>query len=300
MLRGDVRIALVTTSYPSSHDDPAGHFVAAETRALVEEGHDVEVVTPRVGGAFGWPGVAARVRERPGRALEIPGFLRHARAILARGCFDRVVAHWAVPSALPIALSTGAPLEVVSHGGDVRLLLALPSPLRAHIVSRIASRAELWRFVSRSLLDALERSLPPDLLDRLASVAEVRPPRLELPEVTNEEIRARKTSFGALYVSVGRLVHAKRVDRVLAHVAARRAAGEPAELVVVGDGPERAPLTRLAARLVVPARFVGKTSHREALAWIAAADALAFASEAEGLSTVVREAEALGTRVVHV
>jgi glycosyltransferase involved in cell wall biosynthesis len=44
-------------------------------------------------------------------------------------------------------------------------------------------------------------------------------------------------------------------------------------------------------------RFVGAVPREEALAWIGAADALLFASRAEGLSTVVREAEALGIRV---
>jgi teichuronic acid biosynthesis glycosyltransferase TuaC len=83
-------------------------------------------------------------------------------------------------------------------------------------------------------------------------------------------------------------------------VAERRRTGELAELVVVGDGPELGRLTRLARDLSVPTRFVGKTTHPEALAWIAAADALAFASEEEGLSTVLREAAALGTAIVHV
>jgi teichuronic acid biosynthesis glycosyltransferase TuaC len=72
-------------------------------------------------------------------------------------------------------------------------------------------------------------------------------------------------------------------------------------LVVVGDGPERSRLEALARARGVDARFVGRVPRDEALAWIGAADVLIHASEAEGLSTVVREAEALGTPVaVHV
>jgi glycosyltransferase involved in cell wall biosynthesis len=68
--------------------------------------------------------------------------------------------------------------------------------------------------------------------------------------------------------------------------------------VVVGDGPERPRLERQARSLGVDALFVGAVAREVALAWIAAADVVLHASSAEGLSTVVREAEALGTRVV--
>ena len=89
----------------------------------------------------------------------------------------------------------------------------------------------------------------------------------------------------------------KRVDRAIAHVAAT---GSADALVVVGDGPERASLERIARTLGVRARFVGRVAREDALAWIGAADLVLHASEAEGLSTVLREAEALGTPVVRV
>ncbi|HWL85328.1 MAG TPA: glycosyltransferase, partial [Polyangiaceae bacterium] len=82
-------------------------------------------------------------------------------------------------------------------------------------------------------------------------------------------------------------------DWAIAHAAAHRA-----HLVVVGDGPERERLEVLARERGADVRFVGRRPRRETLAWIAVADALVHASEAEGLSTVVREAETLGTRVI--
>lgn len=297
-----MRVAVVTTSYPSHEGDPSGHFVHAEVCALRDAGHDVEVVAPRGGGAFGWPGVAARLRAFPPRVVELGTFVQHARAIVIRGGFDRVFAHWALPSAWPIASASACrtPLEIVSHGADVRLLRAAPSPLRASLVTQLAERAEVWRFVSQSLWDSLAAELSRGAREALARVAIVAPPPLSLPPLAADEIAARRARSGSLYVSVGRLVVKKRVDRVVAHIATRRSAGEDARLVVVGDGPERRRLSRLAQELRVPSRFVGTTTHTEALTWIAAADALAFASEEEGLSTVLREAEALGTAVVHV
>ncbi|HRG98464.1 MAG TPA: glycosyltransferase family 4 protein [Polyangiaceae bacterium] len=295
-----MRVAVVTTSYPSHEGDPSGHFVHAEVCALRDAGHDVEVVTPRAGGAFGWPGVAARLRAFPPRAVELATFVRRARAVVTRGGFDRVFAHWALPSAWPVASACRAPLEIVSHGADVRLLASLPSALRAALVLSLSERADVWRFVSQSLWDTLAAALPHAVRVALGRVAVVAPPPLSLPPLAEEAIAARRAARGSLYVSVGRLVSKKRVDRVVAHVATRRSAGEDATLVVVGDGPERPRLSRLARELRVPSRFVGMTTHAEALTWIAAADALAFASEEEGLSTVLREAEALGTAVVHV
>jgi teichuronic acid biosynthesis glycosyltransferase TuaC len=65
-------------------------------------------------------------------------------------------------------------------------------------------------------------------------------------------------------------------------------------LVVVGDGPLRSRLEGHARARGVDALFVGKTTREEALAWILAADVVLHASRAEGLSTVEREARALG------
>ena len=77
-------VAVVTTSYPSSEEDPAGHFVKAEVEELERDGHRVTVITPDAGGAFGWPGAAFRLREKPWRAFEMAGWMR--RASLAAPC----------------------------------------------------------------------------------------------------------------------------------------------------------------------------------------------------------------------
>jgi glycosyltransferase involved in cell wall biosynthesis len=87
------------------------------------------------------------------------------------------------------------------------------------------------------------------------------------------------------------------VDRSIEYVSRSK---DIERLVVVGDGPERAHLEALARRLGVHASFLGTLGRPRALVWIGASDVLLVASEAEGLSTVVREAQALGTRVVRI
>lgn len=291
-----MHIALVTTSWPAAEFDPAGHFVRAHARALERQGHRVTVVAPAAGGAFGWPGAAARIRERPIRSLDAARWIARARRSVSRMQVDRVVAHWSVPCGWPIATASHAALDLVSHGADVRTLAALPGPLRRGIVRALADRAAAWDFASDALMRELLDALDPTTGARLERVARVRPPPIELPDVA-EAIAARRGELAGVptAVCVGRLVATKRVDRIIRRVAKEHLG---TVLVVVGDGPERSRLEQLARACGVTARFVGAVDRREALTWIGAADLLFHASEAEGLSTVVREASALGTRVV--
>jgi teichuronic acid biosynthesis glycosyltransferase TuaC len=292
-----MRIAILSTSFPADEGDPSGHFVRAEARELARAGHHVTVVAPRAGAAFGWPGVASRVREKPWRMVEAGRWMVAARARLAGIEAERIVAHWAVPCAWPVASMSGpAELEVVSHGGDVRMLTRMPRPLREAVVGAIAGRAATWRFVSKKLEATLLDALGDRLRARVKRVAVVRAATVEMPDVTDAVARTRRTLAGArVAVSVGRLVRSKRVDWAIEYVAGSR---EVDALVVVGDGPERGRLEALARARNIDARFVGAVAREEALAWIGAAAFVVFASEEEGASTVLREAEALGTRVV--
>jgi glycosyltransferase involved in cell wall biosynthesis len=301
VLLGVVRIALVTTSYPAGEGDPCGHFVRAEARDLARAGHDVVVVAPAPGGAFGWPGVAARIRERPARVAHAAWWVLGARRRVAQLEVERIVAHWAVPCAWPVAVPSSvrarAELEVVSHGGDIRCLVAMPPALREHIARAIASRAIAWRFVSEPLKERFCAALSDAVRDRVERVACVRAAAIELPDVREAAERIARELRGArVAVSVGRLVPSKRVARAIEHVARAR---DVDALVVLGDGPERARLEAHARALGVDARFLGTMPRETALAWMRAAHVLLFAAppELEGASTVLREAEAMGTPV---
>jgi teichuronic acid biosynthesis glycosyltransferase TuaC len=291
-----LRIAVVSTSYPRDEDDPSGHFVRTDVRRLERQGHRVVVMAPPPGGAFGWPGAAARLRQRPLRALEATAWIARTRISLSRMALDGVVAHWAVPCAWPIGVAARGQLEVVSHGGDVRLLSALPRDACGSVVRAIASRATAWRFVSAALLDALLESLDRATRALVERIARVEAPLLDLPDLGGAiALRRREFDGRHVAVSVGRLVPGKRVERAIDYVRSRR---DLDVLYVVGDGPERRRLEDVAGRASVDVRFVGAVGRRDALTWIGAADVLVHASTAEGLSTVIREAKALGTPVV--
>jgi glycosyltransferase involved in cell wall biosynthesis len=193
-------------------------------------------------------------------------------------------------------MSTLGALDVVSHGGDVRLLLALPHGIRCRIASAIGRRACTWRFVSERLLSDLLRAVDADTRALVGRIATVQPSRLDMPDVGHRIDRLREhLGLRKVAVCAARLVPSKHIERAIEHVAASRAFDG---LVIVGDGPERANLERLARSRQVDAHFIGVVDRSEALVWIGAAEALLHASDAEGASTVVREARALGTPVV--
>jgi glycosyltransferase involved in cell wall biosynthesis len=317
---------LITTSYPAFRGDPSGHFVATEARSLARS-CDVFVLAPApadghgllahsspciedggVGvfrvpghGAFGWPGAGARMRAHPWRVGGAVIWARDVRSLAHElGPFDRVVAHWALPCGFPIAtgaaLAPSCEVELVSHGGDVRLLAHLPAPVRRRALHRLLGAASSWRFVSVALKDELMRALEPDERRRLEQIASIHAASIELAHVA-ERSRSLWPAHRSrpLYALVGRLVAAKRFDRALEHVAS---VSPRPHVVVVGDGPERSRLEADSDRLGLTVRFTGLVARDEALAWIGASDALVHASRKEGLSTVVREAESLGVRVL--
>ncbi|WP_437638024.1 glycosyltransferase family 4 protein [Sorangium sp. So ce854] len=327
-----MRAVVVTTSYPMSDEDPSGHFVRSSARALARSGAEVhviaaggsvldapsrdgELVVHRAGGGalFAWPGAVARARASPLRLLAAGPF---AASVLARlraiGPVDRAVAHWIVPCAWPLLLAAPrARLEVRAHGADVRLLLGAPRPARAAVVGALLRRDARFVFAAGALRDALAGALAPAQARALLGASRVEPPAFDLPPVGERAEALRRELLQSpgerIAVVACRLIPTKRVELA---IEAARAAGPGLWLVVVGDGPERPALERLArgpaagsaghARRAGGAavRFTGALPRREALAWIGAADVLLHPSSHEAAPTVIREARALGVPVI--
>ena len=142
-----------------------------------------------------------------------------------------------------------------------------------------------------------------DVRDRLLAVGV---PRDRLSVVPNAIDRHRLEAVsgephGAEVVSVGRLIAHKRVDEAIRTVARLRDRGRPTSLTVIGDGPERGGLERLAAELGLTDEvvFAGSPDAQEDVwSWLRGARVLLFPSEREGFGLVPAEALALGTPVV--
>jgi glycosyltransferase involved in cell wall biosynthesis len=138
---------------------------------------------------------------------------------------------------------------------------------------------------------ALSWGLQPD---RVSVVPNAAPELPVLP--SRDDARAQLGVTGPVLGFAGRLTRQKELD-----VALRALAETPGlTLVVLGDGPEREPLTRLAGELGVDGRvrFLGSGGRDDVLRLFRGVDAAVLSSGWENLPHTVVEALAVGTPVV--
>jgi glycosyltransferase involved in cell wall biosynthesis len=316
-------IGLVATSFPRFPGDYAGSFVGDRVDELRAAGEDVEVLAAgpgaaelctehgavRVtridaGGLFYGAG-APETLERGGAAawMQAARFtVMLARAIATRReRWDAVECHWLVPCALAAASSAPAlPCRAFAHSGDVALLERIPF---GHAIARLlaaAANADI-SFVSADLQARFAR-----LVGR--SVGRVAPLSVSAARFAHRGGRqaAARRALGlerATVLAVGRLVPIKGHARLLRAVARLPAPHRP-EVVILGDGPERPSLERLAVALDVPLCLPGFVSRDAVAMWLAAADVFVQPSivlangRSEGAPVALLEARAVGVPVV--
>lgn len=227
---------------------------------------------------------------------------RRLRELLARDAFDLVhhvtFANDWMPSAA--AHVPGVPFVWGPVGGASR------SPLR---LVRWLGLAGVLREVVRASLVAVSRRVWGDLNARRAALVVAqnddvarrfsRARRVVVEPNTSLSVPARRpleAPHPPTLVFVGRLVGLKGV-RLVVRVAAVLAA-EGWSLDVVGDGPDRAHLERLARRSGAVVRFHGHLPRGEALRRMSLADVFLFPSVHDQAGWVAGEASAMGVPVV--
>jgi hypothetical protein len=182
-------------------------------------------------------------------------------------------------------------VDIVLHGSDVRLVERWPHALRLALVERLLARDATFRFVSAELLERLVAATMPSLRAR----SRVEPSPVDVSNAPSRDAARAMLGVGAderIAVIAARLVRSKRAD-----VAVRLARAANVErVIVIGDGPLLGSIRREQPDAV----FLGRLSRERTLTWIAAADLVVSASRDEGAPTIVREARALGTRVLAV
>jgi glycosyltransferase involved in cell wall biosynthesis len=129
----------------------------------------------------------------------------------------------------------------------------------------------------------------------LSGAVRVEASPIDVEGVPNREHARRALGLAPsqqLALVVSRLIPAKRVALALRALELL----EAISVVVIGDGPELEALRTAFPRV----RFTGRLARPQTLSYIAAADVLVSASAEEGAPSVVREARALGIKVVAV
>lgn len=297
-----MKIGVVTTSYPRHEGDAAGSFVAAHVAAMRALGHDVTVIAAahEVGGPLlAGAGGPDELERRGVRGLALAAMVTaRLTALVATRARDRelIVAHWLAPSALA-ALPTRVPVLAIAHGGDVHTLRRLH--LLGPALRLLRARGARLAFVSSELL-AIAKAAAPPLASWLAEAAIVQPMGLDLARFA---ALGRAPESPPQLVVCSRLVPIKGVDMALAALAH---VPPPVRLVIAGDGPERAALEQLAARLGVEDRvtFTGAVDATRRDQLLRAAAAVIVPSRVlpngrtEGTPMIALEALAAGVPVV--
>lgn len=301
-----MKALFLTHSFPRREGDAAGSFVLRLAVALRAEDVRVQVVAPAGPGLpaseeiegirvdrfryaprrfeqLAYTGnMASDVASSWGAKLALVGFLGSdfVHAVRARRSFepDVIHAHWWFPGGVVgtwLGGLTHVPVVTTLHGTDVRLArsVRVAKPLFTHVLKHSAAVTT----VSRWLEEETESIAPGN-----------EPIVAPMPVATDlfspgDERDARRLLF------VGRLSVQKGIEALLRAVAAMKIASE---LDVVGDGPDRAALEKLAGELGIAARirWHGQLSQPELPAMYRKAAAVVVPSVDEGLGLVAVEA----------
>lgn len=305
-----MKLLLVNYEFP-----PVGGGAANATgflaRALVAQGHDVTVLTTAFGALRGVAtedGVAV-LRVRSGRRnadrstpVEMLAFLFAALVpgvlLARRRGFDAAIAFFTIPSApltAVLRLLLGIPYVVSLRGGDVpsfvpeiRALHAAIAPLRRALLKRacaVVANSESLARLSESI-DPFPVQVIPNGVDT----------SVFMPAATPHDAG---DAFRILFV--GRLNIQKNVDALIESIATLATLPGPrAILEIVGDGPERPSLERLATQRGVAAslRWSGWLAKPEVIASYQRADVFVNPSFYEGMPNTILEAMACALPVV--
>ncbi len=289
---------------------------------LGRRGHPVTVVTPRLHGRF--PALA-NVRYHHYPVVRRHPLLTHATNLLAGALALRAEREACFPVALAGSYDAALALAWAGLVPHAPLVFSFHSEFYSEWVQALGRG---WRSPARrairAYMAAIERRVF-SISARLVAVSEfsARQMRERAPWV-GERIRVIPTGVDTAYftpaeqcaevrraagygedelvvLGVGRLVAVKQLDRLIEGFAAwLHDGGPPARLVVAGDGPERAALERLAARLGIADRvsFAGFCDPPKLRALMQAADVQVCSSAFENLSLAILEGMACGTPVL--
>lgn len=311
-----MKVLVVAEFYPRASDPVLGVWAHRQALAARDAGAEVQVVvlhrpvppSAQLRDRAAWRRATAEPRRReldglpvttvrylsPARsghygrwgAYAAPQLAVALRAIRRRFPFDLVHAHNAVPPGDAVLRArAGAPLVVSVHGGDV-LFTAKQDPGWRATVERVYGAARL----------VLANSAGTEELVRAHGARATRVVRLG----TDLPARVLRPTGPPTLVTVAHLVGRKRHADVLRAMWVLRDRHPDLRYVVVGDGPERGPLERLAAQLGLSDRvtFTGQLPHGEALARAQRATAFVMPSVDEAFGVAYVEAMAGGVPVV--
>lgn len=306
------RVLLLTNDFPPRRGGIQSYLEAFVGELLTAGTHDLTVYAPKWKGCADYDKNAARagyrvVRHPTTLMLPEPTVANRMRELITEHDIHTVWFGAAAPLALlgPLARRAGASRVVAStHGHEVGWSML---PLARSALRRIGDDADVVTFVSGYTRGRFASAFGPRArLERLSPGVDV--DRFAPDSVSRAALRAR---YGLgdrpLVLCLSRLVPRKGQDVLIRAFARIRRRVPGAALVIVGGGPYRGELEKLAARVGVAEDvvFTGAVPAAELAAHHAMADVFAMPCrtrgaglDVEGLGIVYLEASASGVPVV--
>ena len=296
-------VLVVTNDFPP-HIGGIESFVAQACGFLDNE---VAVLTSIAPGSAAWDAAAGYPIERlPGPLLPTPAVGRAAVGLLRRSGASRVLFGAAAPLALlaPVLRSAGAERIVALTHGHETWWATLPGS-RA-LLRRIGDEVDVLTTISDYVSVRIAAALSPEGRAKLVRL----PPPVDLTVFAPPTAGARPQGQVRRVISVGRMVKRKGFDTLLQAWSLLPSLLDvrsgPYELVLVGDGPQRRRLERLAIQAGLDqVRFTGALNRSGVRAELQRSDVFAFpvrtrlgGLDPEGLGLAPLEAAACGLPVV--
>lgn len=312
------KLLVTASTFPRWEDDTEPRFILDYASHMTEK-YDVTVLVPAAPEAkdkelmegvkvvryhyfpiYKWetlcyPGaIVPRIKEKKIRVLLVPFlFLSlwfHLLIMLPR--FDVVHAHWLIPQAI-IQSFFNKPYIITGHGGDIS---SFNKGLMGKLKYRCMRKAKQVVVVSKFKQCELE-CIYPDISSEIISMGV----NTRLFNRENNRIKNYfKQNEKRVILFVGRLAEIKGVNFLIEAMKFI----DNAKLVIVGEGPERQKLERLAEEIKIDVTFLGGKTHNELRHIYASSDVLVVPSitdskgAQEGLPTVIMEGFAARLPVV--
>jgi phosphatidylinositol alpha-1,6-mannosyltransferase len=306
------RILLVTNDFPPRRGGIQSYLENLVGELVKTGTHTLTVYAPKWKGCEDYDARAAAegyevVRHPTTLMVPEPSVAMRMRRLISRGEVDTVWFGAAAPLALlaPMARDAGASRVIAStHGHEVGWSML---PLARTALRRIGNDTDVVTFISHYTRDRFASAFGPGAaLEHLAPGVDT--DRFEPDSVARAELRARYHLGGRpVIVCLSRLVPRKGQDMLIRALPAIRQRIDGAALVIVGGGPYRNTLHRLAHQFGVAEHvvFTDGVPGDELPAHHAMADVFAMPCrtrgaglDVEGLGIVYLEASACGVPVV--
>jgi glycosyltransferase involved in cell wall biosynthesis len=257
-----------------------------------EQRHGIEVLHPR------YP-LLPKLGLSTAPALMAAACVPTLRRLLQQGPgFDVIDAHFYYPDGAAAALLArwfNKPLAVTARGSDVNLYGQMAWPRRA--IRWTAQQAGASIGVSGALVKVLQQlGAPPERLHVMRNGVDLNRFQPLPPDTCRAQLGLRG---GPIILSVGNLVELKGHALTIAAMPAIRQRFPAAQLVLVGQGPDRNALEAQAQALGLAdaVLLAGPQPNTQLSTWYSAADVMVLASSREGWANVLLESMACGTPV---